>query len=99
MIQTEFTLKNREFRVNMSSIDMLSLSYCMDFDDVAKTSKMLSFILEHIEVKIGNTWSSVKVKGRDEYFPVDIEKDLDFLKEIAMYFITEVLMPLFQKSN
>lgn len=99
MIQSEFTLRDKQFRVNMSSIDMLSLSYCMEFDNVKKTSETFTFILEHIEVQIVDKWVQVKATGRDEYFPVGIEEDLSFLRDIEMHFITNILMPAFQKSN
>lgn len=99
MIQNEFELRGKQFRVNMSSIDMLSLSYCMEFENVKKTSETFTFILEHIEVEIAGRWVAVKATGKDEYFPVGIEEDLSFLRDIEMYFITKVLMPAFQSSN
>lgn len=99
MIQKEFKLRDKNFRVNMSSIDLLSLSYCLDFEDIKKISNVFSFILEHIETEIAGKWVQVKATNQDVYFPVGIENDLSFLKEIETYFMTEVLMNVFHNSN
>lgn len=92
--------KDLEFRVGkISSIEMLSLQTQINFKSMTQTETVFSFILEHVEVNINGAWATVKEKGRDIYVPFDLEEDLMALQEIVVYFLNDVLKPIFKKSK
>ena len=92
--------KDLEFRVgNISSIEMLTLQTQINFKSMTQTETVFSFILEHVEVNINGIWTTVKEKGRDIYIPFDLENDLMALQEIVVYFLNDVLKPIFKKSK
>ena len=106
----EFTIKSKpemQFRFkDISPVKMLALQTSIDFDDMDKTEKLYSFILENTEVNISGTWTQVKANKRDVYFPVmssemskKMEKELDAMMEISVVFLNEVVKPVFQKSR
>ena len=101
--QKTFKIKSRkdlEFKVGkISSIEMLTLQTQINFKSMTQTETVFSFILEHIEVSINGTWVTVKEKGRDIYVPFDIEQDLVALQELVVYFLNDVLKPIFKKSK
>ena len=84
---------------DISPVKMLALQTSIDFDDIEKMEKMYGFILENTETCIAGTWTPVKEKGRDVYYPVGFEKELDVMMEICMTFFNEVLKPVFTKSR
>lgn len=84
---------------DISPIKMLALQTCIDFNDFEKTSKLFSFILENTQSNISGTWTDVKVKDREVYFPQGIEKDISLLMEICTKFLNEVVKPVFTKSR
>lgn len=98
----EFTIKDNEnqFRFkDVSPLKILALRTTIDFDDMSKTEKLFSFILENTEVFISGTWVNVKDLGREVYFPVGIENDLDTLMNICTTFLNEIVKPTFTKSR
>lgn len=102
MEQKEFTIEQRKetFRVaKLSPTSLLALNMQMDFGDFAKTEATMSFIFEHLEVKVGDGWLPVKEKGRDIYWPKDLGDDFRALGALFAYFVREVLGPLFGKSS
>lgn len=84
---------------DISPVKMLALQTSIDFDDMNKMEKLYSFILENTEVNISGTWTQVKEKNRDIYYPIGFEKELDSMMEICVYFLNEVLKPVFTKSR
>lgn len=99
----EFTIKAKadtQFRFkDISPVKMLALQTNIDFDDMDKTEKLYGFILENTEVNIAGTWTQVKEKGRDVYYPVGFDKELDAMMEICVKFLNEVVKPVFTKSR
>lgn len=99
----------KEFKINsctqtfrimrMSMIEVLALQSIMDTDNMDKLVQCYSFILEHIEVNIADRWVPVKEKGKDIYYPVNIQEDAIAQFELIRYVLTEFIKPLFQKSN
>lgn len=84
---------------DISPVKMLALQMTIDFESMDKSEKLFSFILENTEVDIAGTWTNVKEQGRDVYFPIGIEADLNALMEICTTFLNEVLKPVFTKSS
>ena len=99
----EFTLTERpdlQFRTkDVSPIKMLALQTILDFNNFEKTEALFTFILENVEVKIKDSWMSVKEKGRDVYYPIGIEKDMKTLMALSTYYLNNVVSPLFTQSN
>ncbi len=92
--------KDLEFRVGkISSLEMLTLQTQIDFKSMQQTETLFAFILEHTEVNLNGVWVSVKEKGRDVYMPLDLEEDLMSLQEIVVYFLNDVMKPIFKKSK
>ena len=99
----EFTIKSKpEFQYrfkDISPVKMLAMQTSIDFDNMDKMEKLYSFILENTEVNIAGTWTQVKEKNRDVYYPVGFEKEVNVMFEICMTFLNEVLKPVFMKSR
>lgn len=100
----EFTIEKRpdlQFRTREgTAIEMLAFQTLVDFSNFQKTQDMFSFILEHIEVKVVDSWVSVKdPKAENVYYPVGIEKDLNVLMDLATFYMKNVVEPLFPRSN
>lgn len=101
--QKTFKIKSRndlEFRVGkISSVEMLTLQTQINFKSIQQTETVFTFILEHIEVNINGVWTNVKEKGRDIYVPFDLEENLVSLQELVVYFLNDVMKPIFKKSK
>ncbi|MCI6330191.1 MAG: hypothetical protein MR775_05145 [Erysipelotrichaceae bacterium] len=99
----EFTInsmKDTTFRVAaVSPVDMLAISYQVNLENYAMTKTTLLFALENLEVKVGDKWLPVKVKGREVYQPLGIDKNFVALNELFMWFLSEVITKLFPVSN
>lgn len=97
----EFTidaLPNYQFRVGkISPIEYLTINTFVDFNNFEKTQKLFTFILEHIEVKIGETWT--KVKEGNVYMPLQLETNMKAIEQLNFYFLNEILIPLFTESK
>ena len=99
----EFTIKSKpdtQYRFkDISPVNMLALQTTMDFDNVDKMEKLYGFILENTEVNIMGTWTQVKEKNREVYYPIGFEKEVEAMLEICVTFLNEVLKPVFMKSR
>lgn len=99
----EFTIKSKpEFQYrfrDISPVKMLAMQTSIDFDNMDKMEKLYGFILENTEVNIAGTWTQVKEKNRDVYYPIGFEKEVNAMFEICMTFLNEVLKPVFMKSR
>ena len=94
------SMKDTQFRVaKVSPVDMLAISYQVNLENYQMTKMTLLFALENVEVKQGDTWLPVKVKGREVYQPLGIQNNFVALNEIFMYMLTEVITKLFPSSN
>lgn len=54
---------------------------------------------EHIEVKVGDQWLPLKEKDRDVWWPAEIASDFKHLREIMMWFLSDVAIDTFISSN
>lgn len=99
MIQKEFEKEGYKFRVNISSVSLLSLKTTMNFEKPTLTEETYKYMLEHVEVQVKDKWFPVKVKGKEDYFPVGIENKIVLLEDICYFFMREVVMKTFQKSD
>lgn len=100
----EFTIEKRpdlQFRTREgTAIEMLALQVLINFNDFGKTKDLFSFVLEHIDVKVVDSWLPVKDSKADNvYYPVGIEKELNVLTDLVAYYIKNVIEPLFPRSN
>lgn len=100
-MKDSYTLKsNIEIRFKkISPVRLLALQTALDLNDIEKSEKFFTFVLENAEVKISNEWVSLKEKDRDVYYPVGIDKNLNALNEVIKVFINEVLKPAFTQSR
>lgn len=99
----EFTIKSRKkdkFRIaKISPVDLLALTTQIDLSNFQQTKVIFTFALEHIEVKVAETWMPVKVVGREVYQPSGIEEDMNAMNELVMYFLNEVIAKTFTQSS
>lgn len=83
----EFKIESRKdlsFRLMyISPIEGLAIIPQLDTEDYTKAMTFFSFALEHVEVKVNDSWFPVKTKDRNTYMPMDIEKDWGALQEIV----------------
>lgn len=100
MEQKEFTIGKYTFRPRkLRPAELLAFNMTIDFDDYEKSAKMFDKIMEAIEVKIVESWQPLKAKGMESYLPAGIEDDMSTLMEVATYFMTNILKPIFQSST
>ena len=98
----EFNIKTlpNDFRIaKMNALEALAMRSVIDFDNFESTYKMLTLIIEHIEVRLDDKWLPVKEKGRDIYYPVGIEDNIYALNELVEVFLNDYFKPLFLKSD
>jgi len=105
MINQEFKITHRteEFRIGkVSPIELLAFGKSEineKRDEMAQQIALSEFALEHLEVKVGDKWLPVKMKGREVWWPQGIENDLIALAELDAKFQEIALAPFFQKSS
>lgn len=105
MEQLKFKLKNFDSKFDfrfrkISPIDILSLQTQIDLENMEKTKKLFSFILENTEVtNNGDLWVNVKEKKVDEYHPEGMEFNLKAMNEICIKFINDIIKPVFIESS
>ena len=102
MTQKEFTIESRkeQYRIGkVTPIELLSISAVLDLEKLAQVTEFITFALEHVEVKMGETWQPVKAKGREVYMPLGIDEDIPALNEIVAYMLKEVVSKAFTKSS
>lgn len=103
MKQIEFTIKskpNLKFRNStLKATELLALQTQISFDNINQTETLFNYILEHVEVEIAGTWCKLKEKNREIYYPIGIENEIQALNEIIIYFLNDILKPIFTKSN
>lgn len=98
----EFNIERRkeQFRIGyISPIELLSIGTQIDFDKLEKTQTLMAFVFEHVEVKILDTWTALKMKGKEVWMPIGIEKDLMALNEIFDYVVRELIDVVFPNSE
>lgn len=79
-------VNNNEFRIKkMNAIEVLALQTVFDVDDYSKVLACFETMLEKIEVKIGEQW--VTVKDGNNYYPADVENNVEIIKELVSYFM------------
>ena len=96
----KISTRNNVFRIaKLSPVDLLAISTQIDFSNLKMTKTLITFCLENIEVKIGEAWLPVKVKDKEIYQPKDIVNDLSSLSNLYTYFIENVIVKTFMKSD
>lgn len=79
----EFIINDNTFRIkNMNAIELLALQTQYNFDDVDSSLKLFNNMLERMEVKCNNSWLPVKEKGKDIYYPANVENDYKTIKQL-----------------
>lgn len=79
----EFIINDNTFRIkNMNAIELLALQTQYNFDDADSSSKLFNNMLERMEVKCNNSWLPVKEKGKDIYYPANVENDYKTIKQL-----------------
>ncbi len=91
---------NYEFRPSeLNAIQLLSLKTRLGFTSLEQSEEIFSFILENVEVNINGTWTKVKEKNSNIFMPLDITENLSIPESIVIYYINNVIKPLFKKSK
>ncbi len=92
--------KGTTFRVaKISPVDLMAITTMIDFENFKTNQTLIAFCLENTEVKVGEKWMPVKVKGKDIYQPIGIENDFVALNEIFIWMMEHVVTAVFQKSS
>ncbi len=100
----EFQLKNFDnkfvFRVGkISPVELLAISQTVNLESFKANKELMTFCFENAEVKIGETWVPVKVKGREVYQPMGIEDKLIALNELFVWMLENVIYLAFTSSS
>lgn len=83
----------------LNAIEALAFRSVINFDDFDASVNMMKKILECYEVKIGDEWFPIKEKGKEIYYPAEIENDIETINTLVANFLQGYLKPLFTKSN
>lgn len=94
-LQPELTFRIKK----ISPVKLLSLATQFGNQDIESTEQIFTFALEHSEVKVLDTWLSVKEAGKEVYWPADIEDNIPVLQEVVTKFVSDVLSTVFTKSK
>lgn len=85
--------------MKLPATELLALQTQLNFDEFEKAKFATRYILEHTEVEVTGQWLPVKEKNREVYYPQGIEDNIVALNFILTMFLTDIIKPLFQKSN
>ena len=102
MNQKEFTIDGYDYLfrfAKMNAIEILALETQFNFGSLRQSQSTIENVLERIEIKIGETWSPVKMKDRQVYLPDVIETDVNLISKLLSKFTKELIEPVFQKSE
>ncbi len=94
----EFNIESRKelFRIgHVTPVELLSIATVLDLEKLTQVTEFVTFALEHAEVKMGETWQPVKVKGKEIYMPLGMENDFAALNEIVAVMLNEVVSKAF----
>ena len=99
----EFTIDSmpdKIFRVaKISPVDLMAITTMVDFEKFESNKTLITFCLENTEVKVGESWQPVKVKGRENYQPMGIDNNFIALNDIFMWMVENVISKTFTKSS
>lgn len=91
---------DNKFRIKkMNAIELFSLRESFHPDNFDGIYNITNSVLERIEVQCGDKWLNVKEPGKEIYFPVNIENDVQAVKQLFHVFIFDYMNPVFQKSG
>lgn len=102
MEQSLFTVDgyNYQFRLaKMNALDVLAFRTQVSFDSLEEARALFAKVLENIEVEVGQDWFPCKEKGREIYYPAELEENVDLMNKLVEYFLNGFLKPVFLKSN
>lgn len=90
------SLPNNEFRIpKLDPVEVLAFSMTVNFEKIKQNLETMNFALEHTEVKMADKWVQVKQTDKKVYMPMGIENNFKALREVAEYFMNEVLSKVF----
>lgn len=96
---SEIQINNHLFRIKkMNMIEMLALQSQVTFKSVDATLALYNELLERMEVQMGEKWLPVKEKGKDIFYPNDIENDFESIQTLVGFFL-KYIKSVFQKSD
>ena len=88
------------FRVaKISPVDLMAITTMIDFEKFETNKTLINFCLENAEVKMGEKWMPVKVKGRDVYQPMGIDNNFLALNQVFLWMLENVITKTFTKSS
>lgn len=95
----EIIVNNYTFRIKkMNMIEMLALQSQVTFKSVDSTLNLYNELLERMEVQLGETWLPVKEKGKNIFYPADIENDFEAIQTLVGHFL-KYIKSVFRKSD
>ena len=68
-------------------------------EGLAAVESFWTEVFEHISVKIDGKWCNVKEKDADVWWPMHIDEDYDTLNKLIVWFMSDIVIPVFTKSN
>lgn len=95
--QKEFKIEGYDFTfrmAKMNALDALAVQTQFQLTNAYKTREMFSTILEFLEVKAGEKWIPVKIKGEEVYTPSIVEEDIKLASALIVKF-REILVEVF----
>lgn len=86
-MEREIEIKGKTYRVKqMNAIEVLAIRSQYDFDTYESTYKLFNTALERMEVKCGDKWLPVKEKGKNVYYPANVENDMETIESLISKF-------------
>lgn len=95
----EIQINSQTFRIKkMNMIEMLALQSQITFKSVDSTLNLYNELLERMEVQIGDKWLPVKEKGKNIFYPNELENDFETVQALIGFFLKYV-QSVFRKSD
>lgn len=102
MTLQEFNIEGYDYTFRVAKISpttLLAITSIINFDSFDANKTLYDFCYENLEVKVGEKWLPVKVKGKDIYQPMGIENNLEFLNKLFIWMMENVISKTFMKSS
>lgn len=94
----EIVVNNHTYRIKkMNMIEILALQSQITFKSVDSTLNLYNELLERMEVQINDQWIAVKEKGRNIFYPAEIENDFETIQSLVGHFLSYI-KSVFTKS-
>lgn len=94
----EKTIKGYTYRVKkLNALDIFAIKTACSFKTVESAKTSFEQILNKIEVQCLDKW--ITCFEEDNFYPANLENDVELVNELVSWFVGEVINPHFKKLD